>query len=123
MQKSRYFLVLLFSCALLLTHPLRAQLGMGGKPHASAALDVQSTNKAFYPPRLTTTQRNNIADPQPGALVFDTDKGGLYLYDGTSWMVLAFTTPEFQFTNQVNAGDGLLGDQGHRTKLAIIRRG
>ena len=111
MQKSRYLLLMLVGCALLLTYPSRAQLGMGGKPHASAALDVQSTNKAFYPPRLTTTQRNNMADPQPGALVFDTDKGGLYLYDGTTWMILAFTTPEGQFTNQVNAGDGLSDDQ------------
>ncbi len=111
MQKTPYLLLLLFSCALLLTHPLHAQLGMGGKPHPSAALDVQSTNKAFYPPRLTTTQRNAIADPQPGALVFDTDKGGLYLYDGTTWMVIAFTAPENQFSNQVNAGDGVSGDK------------
>lgn len=102
---------MLVSCALLLTQPLYAQLGMGGKPHASAALDVQSTNKAFYPPRLTTTQRNAIADPQPGALVFDTDKGGLYLYDGTNWMLLAFTTPENQLSNQV-LSPGILDNFG-----------
>ena len=40
----------------LFTVPVRAQLGMGGSPHPSAALDVQATDKAFYPPRLTTAQ-------------------------------------------------------------------
>lgn len=61
------------SLLLLLTAPTRAQIGMGAgtTPHPSAALDVQATDKAFYPPRLTTAQRKAIVNPQPGAFVYD----------------------------------------------------
>jgi len=72
----------------LLTRPATAQLGMGGQPHPSAALDLKATDKAFYPPRLTSAQRVAIASPQPGAMVFDTDKGRLYLHDGQNWYPL-----------------------------------
>ncbi|GAB3999627.1 hypothetical protein GCM10028807_50400 [Spirosoma daeguense] len=88
----------------------QAQIGMGGQPHPSAVLDLKGTNKAFYPPRLTTEERGSIADPQPGALVFDTDEGSLYLYDGINWMPVAFTAPENQFSGVVKASDGANGD-------------
>ncbi len=77
--------ILLYLLFLLLTQPALAQLGMGGQPHPSAALDLKATDKAFYPPRLTSAQRVGIASPQPGAMVYDTDKGRLYLYDGQYW--------------------------------------
>jgi hypothetical protein len=72
----------------------QAQVGMGGSAHPSAALDIKSTDKALYPPRLTTAARLALPDPQPGAFVFDTDKVSLYLYDGSGWVMLAFTKPE-----------------------------
>jgi hypothetical protein len=83
---------------LLILSPFMAQgqVGMGGSAHSSAALDLKSTDKAFYPPRLTTAARNAIVDPQAGALVFDTDKNSLYLYDGTGWLTMATTTPELR---------------------------
>ena len=54
-------------------------------PNASAILDVTSTTKGFLPPRVTTTQRNAIASPATGLVVYDTDIKSLYAYDGTSW--------------------------------------
>ncbi len=90
----RFTLLLSF---LLFGTVAQAQLGMGGQPHPSAALDVKATNKAFYPPRLTTAQRNAVVDPQAGALIYDTDKGTMYMHDGNSWLALSFadagTTP------------------------------
>ncbi|TAE32990.1 MAG: hypothetical protein EAZ91_03785 [Cytophagales bacterium] len=80
--------ILLYLLFLLLTQPALAQLGMGGQPHPSAALDLKATDKAFYPPRLTSAQRVAIASPQPGAMVYDTDKGRLYLHDGQNWYPL-----------------------------------
>ena len=65
-----------------------AQLGIKANntpPIASAQLEVQSTTKAFYPPRMTTVQKNAIASPQAGAVVYDTDLSGLYYYNGTAW--------------------------------------
>ncbi|MES2519453.1 MAG: hypothetical protein V4585_15170 [Bacteroidota bacterium] len=65
-----------------------AQLGIkanGTAPIASAQLEVQSTTKAFYPPRMTTAQKNAIVSPQAGAVVYDTDLSGLSLYNGSAW--------------------------------------
>lgn len=76
---------------LLMIQSVCAQIGMGGTPHPSAVLDLKSpaNNKAFYPPRLTSAQRQAIASPQVGALVFDLDKGKLYLFDGQNWLPLS----------------------------------
>jgi hypothetical protein len=89
----------------------RAQLGMGGTPHPSAALDVQATDKAFYPPRLTTAQRKAIFNPQPGAFVFDLDKGSFYIFDGQNWLPLAFTTNNDLAPIYRTAADGVAEDR------------
>lgn len=65
-----------------------AQVGIkadGLAPIASAQLEVQSTNKAFYPPRMTTPLKNAITNPQAGAIIFDTYLKCLSTYDGTQW--------------------------------------
>ncbi|TDB67415.1 FG-GAP repeat protein [Arundinibacter roseus] len=69
-----------------------AQIGIGAMPHPSAALDLNATDKAFYPPRVTTAQRIAIENPQAGAFVYDTDKGRMYLYDGQNWYPLTIET-------------------------------
>lgn len=99
------------SLLLLLTAPTRAQIGMGsGTPHPSAALDVQATDKAFYPPRLTTIQRKDIVNPQPGAFVFDLDKGTFYLFDGVNWLPLSFIPVDNSPSIDRTASDGVAGD-------------
>jgi hypothetical protein len=83
--------------ALIISHSVFSQsIGMGtNQPHASAALDIQSTNKGLLIPRMTSAQRNSIAAPAQGLLVFDTDKGTLYMFDGVEWLPMGFsgTTP------------------------------
>jgi hypothetical protein len=54
--------------------------------HASAILQVESTTKGFLPPRMTTTQRNAIPSPAIGLVVFDTDLGTNFQFDGTDWL-------------------------------------
>ncbi len=51
----------------------------------SAMLDVKSLTKGLLVPRLTATQRNAIASPATGLLVFDTDVDKFYFYDGAEW--------------------------------------
>jgi hypothetical protein len=54
---------------------------------ASSILDVQSTTKAFMPPRMTKTQRNAIVTQSPGMVVYQTDNtAGLRVYNGTHWV-------------------------------------
>ena len=60
-------------------------------PNSSAALDVTSSNKGLLMPRLTTVQRKKIANPAAGLLVFDTDKGAVMFYDGSSWRTMSFS--------------------------------
>jgi hypothetical protein len=95
------------------TTATRAQIGMGGPPHSSAVLDLKSpaNDKAFYPPRLTTAQRLAIASPQVGAMVYDGDKGALYLYDGQNWLPLATTSNNNLLPIDRTASDGAAGDQ------------
>jgi len=44
-------------------------------PASSAALDVSSTTQGVLLPRLTTTQRNAIANPVAGLLLYNTSSG------------------------------------------------
>ncbi len=56
----------------------------------SAALEVGSTAKGFLPPRLTTAQRDAIASPAAGLIVFNLTTGTLNVYAG-GWR--AFSEP------------------------------
>jgi len=52
---------------------------------ASARLEVASTTQGFLPPRMTTTQKNAIATPASGLVVYDTTTNKLACYNGTTW--------------------------------------
>jgi len=52
---------------------------------ASSILDASSTTKGFLPPRMTTTQKNAIATPASGLIVYDTTTNKLACYNGTTW--------------------------------------
>jgi hypothetical protein len=70
---------------------VNAQIGMGTTtPAASAALDISSTTKGLLPPRMTETQRNTIASPDTGLLVYCTDcgtnGGEPQFYNGIAWV-------------------------------------
>ena len=54
-------------------------------PNANALLDVTSTTKAFMPPRMTTTQKNAIASPTAGMVVYDSTLNKLAVYTGAAW--------------------------------------
>lgn len=54
-------------------------------PVASAALDVTSTTKGFLPPRMTTGQRDAIASPASGLMVYNTDINDVNYYNGSNW--------------------------------------
>jgi hypothetical protein len=56
--------------------------------NASAVLDLTSTSKGFLPPRMTTTQKNAIATPATGLMVYDTTLNLMALYNGTTWTTL-----------------------------------
>lgn len=55
------------------------------KAAVSSVVDIVSTTAGFLPPRMTTTQRTNIASPAEGLHVYDLTLHKLYVYDGTIW--------------------------------------
>ena len=64
-------------------------VGIGtSSPNASALLDVQSTTKGVRMPNMTTTQKNAIASPAAGLMVFDTTLSKLSVYSGAAWQTI-----------------------------------
>jgi hypothetical protein len=51
----------------------------------SAQVIVNSTTRGFLPPRMTTTQKNAIATPAAGLVVYDTTTNKLCCYNGSTW--------------------------------------
>lgn len=55
----------------------------GATPNESAGLDVDFNNKGFLPPRLTTSQRDAMANPAAGLMVYNTTFNCLQVNEGT----------------------------------------
>jgi hypothetical protein len=53
-----------------------------------AILAASSTTKGFLPPRMTTTEKNAIASPLAGLMVYDTTLNLISVYNGTIWISL-----------------------------------
>lgn len=67
----------------------KSQVGIGTTtPDASALLDMNSTTRGMLAPRMTATQRNAIASPADGLMVYDTTAKLFYYYvnSTSSWV-------------------------------------
>ena len=60
-------------------------------PNPSAMLDVSSTSKGYLLPRMTFSQRNGIANPATGLMVWCTDCNEMQVYDGNMWKNMSGT--------------------------------
>jgi hypothetical protein len=78
----------LFYLLAMQVYGAHAQVKVGENPetiHASAVLEIESENKGFLPPRMTTAQRNAISNPAQGLTIYNTDKKCLQWYNGSEW--------------------------------------
>ncbi len=95
--------LLLFAALFATSFASFAQVGMGTTtPSASAALDITSTTSGFLPPRMTKVQRDAIATPAAGLIVYCTNcsvNGEMQIYNGTSWVNMVGGAAE-EFTYQ-----------------------
>ncbi|RTY85901.1 hypothetical protein EKM05_14195 [Flavobacterium sp. GSP27] len=81
MMKNILIAMLSLSCFMA-----KAQIGIGTPmPDPSAVLELKSTTKGFLPPGLTTVQRDAIASPMAGLVIYNTTKNCLEWFDGTTW--------------------------------------
>jgi hypothetical protein len=122
----------LFFFCLIISFGLSAQTGIGTTtPHASAKLDVSSTNKGFLPPRialLSTTDVATITLPATGLVIYNTSTAGTspnnvlpgyYYWDGSKWNGLvdqsalnAFSgfVPNYSQSNASSVNKNTVGD-------------
>ncbi len=78
----------------------------GSTAHASALLDVKSTTKGVLVPRMSKAEKNAIASPAAGLLVYQNapDSTGFYYYNGSAWLWLAAATNITGWSTTGNAG-------------------
>ena len=62
------------------------------KVTASGEVKCTSTTAPFYPPVVTTSQRNSMSGLSQGAVVYDSDLTVLCFYDGSAWKKVTFTS-------------------------------
>lgn len=69
------------------------QIGGSLTEYNSSLLSMESTNKGFLPPRMTSTQRAAISPPQIGLIVYQTDGSeGLWQFtNGSGWQYVGGT--------------------------------
>jgi len=62
-----------------------AGFSVGAALNTSAILQADSTTKGFLLPRMTTTQKNAIASPAAGLMVYDTTLNKLCVRTASTW--------------------------------------
>jgi len=67
-------------------------IGIGtSAPDSSAQLQIDSTSRGFLPPRMRTGERNGIASPVPGLMIFNEDTETVDVYTSLlGWRPLLF---------------------------------
>lgn len=62
-------------------------VGIGTQtPNANAVLEIATTSKGFLPPRMTSTQRDAIASPIAGLVIYNTTTKSLEFSNGSKWI-------------------------------------
>jgi hypothetical protein len=82
-MKYAFLLLFVFLISGEIIHAQVAVNADNSLPNNSAMLDVKSTTKGFLSPRMTSVQRDAIASPATGLLVFCTDNNFFYTNQGT----------------------------------------
>ncbi len=67
-------------------HNNGAGIGIGTTtPNASAKVEIASATQGFLPPRMTALQRDAIASPATGLVIFNTTTNCLNFFIGSGW--------------------------------------
>jgi hypothetical protein len=103
MKKVLCFVATVFS---LLGNAQVVSQKVGNNPgviNASAALDVESVDKGFLPPRMSTINRNAILLPASGLIVFNTTSNVLEINTGTPILPVWTVTTNADLTGDVTS--------------------
>lgn len=79
-------------------------------PDASAIFDLTSTTQGFLTPRMTTAQRNLIASPATGLMIYNTDTSLFEYWDGIAWQQIdSNATSEWLLDGNTNGSEKYIG--------------
>ena len=97
------------------------RVGIGNSsPASSALLDLTSSNKGFLAPRMTSANRNAIASPAVGLLVYDSTSNTHWYYDGSSWQnMIDYSKLELPFDTTLNMSETPFRITNNGTAAAI----
>lgn len=87
-------------------------IGKSSVADSKSILELHSTSKGFLPPRMTTTQRDNISSPPAGLVIFNTTANKLNQYNGAAWTDVGSGAGGI---NYIPGGDAESGTTGSST--------
>ena len=86
-----------------------SNLGVGTtSPNASAKVEIASSTQGFLPPRMTTTQRNAIASPAIGLVIYNITTNCLNFYTGAVWFETCGTPSYTATLTTINCGSATI---------------
>jgi hypothetical protein len=65
-------------------------IGTAGSVNDSAILHLESTTQGFLPPSMDEGDRNAIASPAAGLMIFNKSTGEVNVFDGSTWKRLQY---------------------------------
>ena len=90
-------------------------------PDPSSMLEVRSTATGILIPRLTTAQRDLIATPATGLLIYNTSTDAFNFYNGSGWIALGTGTGNGSVTSaSVVTANGFSGTVANPTTTPAI---
>lgn len=109
------YIVLLI--AVLISSAMYSQIGICTEsPDASSILDIASTEKGLLISRMTTIQKQAIASPSEGLMVYDSDQNCISIYtfikakNAMGWTSLTSFTESFFYMPSINIDTSILGN-------------
>jgi len=80
-------------------------VGIGtSAPAASSILELSSNSRGLLIPRMSTTDRNAIASPATGLLVYDNSLNSFYYHNGSTWTQVGATALSSAWQLNGNSG-------------------
>ena len=118
---------IIFVLILFLFGTSQAQVGIGTTtPDSSALLEISSTSSGLLVPRMTQVQRDAIASPATGLLIYQTDNtAGFYSYNGSVWSCIQGddNLGNHIATQNIELGVNWLSNDGDNEGIAVATNG
>ncbi|MFT4644789.1 MAG: hypothetical protein ACI8ZX_001196 [Planctomycetota bacterium] len=102
--------ILLSTFLASILYSVNAQVGINIlNPDSSAVLQLESTDRGFALPRLTTSQMNAIQNPLNSLMVYNTEDSLVHYWNGDCWLkAYQKNCRECEFTSSVNQGSAVI---------------